>query len=129
MTVKVNQQAGKAPGALVATLVASQPYPFFLALQHKCKKPLVVPSSGINTPIPGGAEPVKVKVRNYDQAWLLVTDLAELARLNGNTDEDFAQLTADPVAAVEVPAETPAETPVAETKPAKAKASTTVEGQ
>ena len=51
MTVKIDRHAGKAPGALVATLVSGQSYPLAVLLTHKNDKPLVIPSSGINTPI------------------------------------------------------------------------------
>lgn len=96
MTVKIDRQAGKAPRPLVEALVAGQQYPFLASLTHKNKKPVVAPSSGINTPIAPG-EPVQVKVKSFDQAWLLVTDLAELAHRAGNDAADFAVLAAPKV--------------------------------
>lgn len=126
MTVKIDRKAGSAPRPLVEALVAGKAPPFLVSLTHKNKKPLVVPSSGINTPIAPGT-PVKVKVKSFDQAWLLVTDLAELAHHAGYNGEDFAVLTYPDV--VEVLAEqkeepaTPVESPApAEAKPNKAKA-------
>lgn len=127
MTVKIDRNSGKAPRELVLLLVAGQAYPFLAQLQHKNTKPLVVPSSGINTPIAPG-EPVKVKVKSLDQAWMLVTDLAELAHRADNSADDFATLTANAV--VPVPTETTDVAPVLETtpvetpagKPGKAKA-------
>ena len=78
MTVKIDRKAGSAPRPLAEALVDGQSFPFLASLTHSSKKALVVPSSGINTPIAPG-EPVQVKVKSFDQAWLLVTDLAELA--------------------------------------------------
>lgn len=101
MTVKIDQNAGRAPRPLAEALVKGQASPFLVSLTHKNSKPLVVPSSGINTPIAPGA-PVTVKVKSFEQAWLLVTDLAELARRAGNEAKDFAELT---------PAQAPEPTP------------------
>lgn len=95
MTVKIDRNAGKAPRPIAEALVAGQTLPFVVSLTHKNSKPLVIPSSGINTPIAPGVE-TPVKIRSLDQAWLLVSDLSELARLAGNDAEDFA--------VVEVPA-------------------------
>ena len=99
MTVKIDRKAGKAPRPLAEALVAGQAFPFHATLTHKNKTPLVIPSSGINTPIAPGA-PVQVKVKSLDQAWLLVTDLAEMAHRAGNDAEDFAVLVAPAVAKV-----------------------------
>lgn len=104
MTVKIDREAGKAPRVLVDALVLGQAYPFLVALEHKSKKPLVVPSSGINTPIASGGEPVTVKVKSYDQAWHLVSDLSALASLAGNEEKDFATLIPAPAVPVEAPA-------------------------
>jgi hypothetical protein len=98
MTVKIDSKAGDAPQALVEKLVDGQTFPFVLELKHKHIKALVVPSSGINTPIAPG-EAVKVRVRSIDQAWLLVTDLSQLASRAGSDAEDFAELTAPQVVA------------------------------
>lgn len=123
MNVKIDRNAGSAPRPLALALVAGQSYPFLASLTHSNKKALVVPSSGINTPIAPG-EPVQVKVKSFDQAWMLVTDLAELAHRAGNDAADFAVLTAPEV--VEVPKvleETPAT--VESPAPADAKGSKT----
>lgn len=97
MTVKIDRNAGTDPRPLAEALVKGQDYPFLAALTHSNKKPLVVPSSGINTPIAPGV-PVQVKVKNFDQAWLLVTDLAELAHRAGNDAAEFAVLEAPAIA-------------------------------
>lgn len=97
MTVKIDRKAGSDPRPLAEALVKGQEFPFLASLTHSNKKPLVVPSSGINTPIAPGEE-VKVKVKSLDQAWLLVTDLAELAHRAGNDSDDFAVLEAPAVA-------------------------------
>lgn len=94
MTVKIDRKAGKAPRALVDALVAGQAYPFVVTLKHKNKTALVVPSSGINTPIAPGAEPVSIKIKSIEQAWHLVCDLSELAHRADNSAEDFAVLVA-----------------------------------
>lgn len=95
MTVKINRTAGKAPRPIVNTLVGEKAFPLILVLKHKNDKPLVIPSSGINTPIePGVATPVKVK--SFDQAWLLVTDLSEFAHRADNNSDDFAVLAGPP---------------------------------
>jgi len=100
MTVTINRKSGSAPRPLAEKLVAGQSLPFVASLTHKHSKPLVVPSSGINTPIAPG-EAVSVKVKSFDQAWLLVTDLSEMANRAGSDADDFAVLVAP-----EVPAET-----------------------
>lgn len=91
MTVKINRHAGKAPGVLVASLVGTLSYPQVVMLQHKNDKPLVIPSSGINTPIEPGV-PTPVKVKSLDQVWMLVSDLSEFAHRANNDSEDFAVL-------------------------------------
>ena len=119
MTVKINQNAGSAPRPLAQALVEGQVLPFWASLTHKNKKPLVVPSSGINTPIEPNVK-VQVKVKSFDQAWLLVTDLAELARHAGNEAEDFAVLTPAEVPAVEALAPALEETTVPAVAPVPA---------
>ena len=99
MTVKIDRNAGKAPRPVAEALVAGQTLPFLASLTHKNSKPLVIPSSGINTPIAPGVE-TKVKIKSLDQAWLLVSDLSELARLAGNESEDFAVVEVPTVAKV-----------------------------
>lgn len=93
MTVKIDRHAGKAPRAIVDALVGVLSFPLVFVLTHKNDKPLVVPSSGINTPIePETETPVKVKSR--DQVWMLVSDLSEFAHRAGNDSDDFAVLKA-----------------------------------
>lgn len=102
MTVKIDHKSGSDPRPLADKLVAGQAYPFVAVFKHGHSKALVVPSSGIDSLIEPKTE-TKVKVKNYGQAWLLVTDLAELARRAGNDSSDFAELTA-PAAVVGTPA-------------------------
>lgn len=92
MTVKIDRKAGSDPRPFAQALVQGQVFPFWVSLTHKNNKSLVVPSSGINTPIAPSVQ-VKVKVKSFDQAWMLVTDLAELAHRAGNEADDFAELT------------------------------------
>lgn len=124
MTVKINRTAGKAPRPIVESLVGGQAFPLILLLTHKNDKPLVVPSSGINTPIEPGVE-TKVKIKSKDQAWMLVTDLSELAHRADSDAEDFAAFAApsdddltpaDPVPPVEPVTGEAGETPL---KPVK----------
>lgn len=126
MTVKIDRNAGKAPRPVVEKFVAGQVYPFLAMLTHKNEQPLVIPSSGVNDPIAPGVE-TKVKVRNFDQAWMLVSDLAELAHRADNDTADFAVLTAPAVEATTqvqevAPVDPVADQPAAEgVKPSKGK--------
>lgn len=88
--IKIKQGDCKAPQALAKAIVVGQAFPFTAKLLHKGRKPLVVPSTGIVGLIPPG-KAVDVKIKNADQAWLLVTDLATYARLSGSA-EDFAEI-------------------------------------
>lgn len=120
---KINIKQGdcKAPQELAKAIVVGQTFPFTAKLTHKGRKPLVVPSTGIVGLIPPG-EAVDVKIKNADQAWLLVTDLATYARLSGS-EEDFAEIEVPEVPEVpETPevAEEPAPVAEAPAKPAKA---------
>jgi len=97
MTLKINRNSGKAPRKLVSQIVEGQAYPFTVQLTHKNTLPIVVPSSGINTVL----EPNKaydVKVKTFQQAWHLVTDLSELAVCAGYDKEDYAVLDVPAVA-------------------------------
>lgn len=91
MTVKINRDSGAAPRELVESLVEGQTYPFQATLVHHNTFPLVVPSAGITTAIAPGVE-TPVRIRSFDQAWGLVTDLAELATRAENTADDYAEL-------------------------------------
>lgn len=128
MTVKIDRNAGKAPRPVVAQFVAGQTYPFLAVLTHKNTQPLVIPSSGINTPIAPGVE-TKVKVRNFDQAWMLVSDLAELAHRADNAAPDFAELVAPPVEEAPQVQEVAPVDPVAESTAEAPKAGKVKEGK
>lgn len=93
MTVKIDRHAGKAPLTIVDALVGALSFPLVVVLTHKNDKPLVIPSSGINTAIEPGA-PTPVKVKSRDQVWMLVSDLSEFAHRAGNDSDDFAVLRA-----------------------------------
>lgn len=80
MTVKIDRNSGANPRPLAEALVGDQKYPFQATLKHSNTFPLVVPSSGI-TGVIRPNESVEVRVRSFDQAWSLVVDLAELAKL------------------------------------------------
>lgn len=86
--INVKQGDGQAPKALVEKILEGQTLPVVVKLTHKARKGLVIPSSGLADVIPPN-EATDVKVRSYDQAWLLVTDLATFAALGNNKAEDF----------------------------------------
>lgn len=90
---KINVKKGddQAPKDLVEKILKGQTLPFVVALTHKARKGLVIPSSGISDVIKADTE-TKVKIRSEDQAWLLVTDLATFARLAGSDDKEFATI-------------------------------------
>lgn len=93
MTLKINRNSGKAPRELVDQIVNGRALPITVQLTHKNVLPLVVPSSGINTALePGQAYDVKVKT--FQQAWHLVTDLSELAARADNSADDYAVVVA-----------------------------------
>jgi hypothetical protein len=92
MTVKINRNSGDAPREVVEKLVAGQAYPFQVTLKHCNTFPLVVPSTGSPDVIAPGAE-TPVRVRNFAQAWALVTDLAQLASNANNDADDYAVIT------------------------------------
>lgn len=130
MTVKIDRNSGKAPRAIVETLVSGQGYPLLIVLKHKNDKALVIPSSGINTPIEPGID-TPVKVKSLDQAWLLVSDLSEFAHRADNDSDDFAVLAIKPaedssqespqLSAEALADKAPAEAAGAGVKPVKAK--------
>ena len=128
MTVKINRTSGKAPQELVAALVAGQTFPFVVTLTHTNTFPLVVPSTGLNTTIAPNT-PVSVKVKKADQAWVMITDLAELAHRADNDAEDFATIVAPVVASAVAEAQAPAveEPAVASAKVTKAAAAVVAE--
>ena len=129
MTVKIKRTDGTDPRPVVEAFVAGQSYPFIALLTHKNATALVVPSSGVNDPIEPGQE-TRVKVRNFDQAWMLVSDLSELAHRAGNDAEDYAVLVAPEVAPEpEQPAEPGANKEPEAGKAGKAKAAAPLEGK
>lgn len=115
-----SRQAAKAPGSIkvgvgsaekvaevAQSIVAGQKYPFIAQLEHKSVKPLVVPSTGLTETIPRGGA-VEFKVKSFEQAWVVVTDLAALAKRSGNEAEDFAVITVPVATAAPVQPATPA---------------------
>jgi len=92
MTVKINRNSGNAPRDVVEKLVDGQAYPFQATLKHCNTFALVVPSTGSPNVIEPGAE-VQVRIRNFTQAWMLVTDLAQLADAADNDSDDYAVIT------------------------------------
>lgn len=109
--IEVKKGDGAEPREMVEAFIGARTFPFMAKLTHASYKPLVVPSSGINALIPGGAA-VEVKVKSFEQAWTLITDLATLAEHSKCKDEVFAEIEAAAVA--EVPAATvvPVETAI-----------------
>lgn len=98
--IEVKKGDGAEPRESVEAFIGDRAFPFMAKLTHDSRKPLVVPSSGINTLIPGGA-PVDIKIKSFDQVWTLVTDLATLAAHSKSKADVFAEIHA----AAEVPAE------------------------
>jgi len=124
--IKVKQGAGDDPSELVATICAEQKFPVMATITHKAVKPLVVPSTGINDVIKPG-EGVQFKLKSFEQAWVLVTDSAALAKRYNSEADDFVVIEVPDVELqeplTEVPQEptpeVPQEAPKAEeTKPA-----------
>lgn len=94
MKVLIDRDSGKEPRALVDQLAPEgQEFPLVVSLTHKNELPLVLPSSGINTPL-APKEPHQVKVKSFEQAWLLVTDLSDYAARAGTEDKEYAVVTA-----------------------------------
>lgn len=114
--VTIDRAAGKAPLELAQAIVVGQAYPFLVSVTHKCTFPLVIPSTGLPDALPPG-EAVTVKVKNFEQAWLLVTDFAELAHRADDSATDFATVTPESVL-VQAPA--PVTEPPKPPKPGKA---------
>ena len=92
MTVTINRNSGDAPREVVEKLVTGQVYPFQATLKHCNTFPLVVPSTGYPDVIAPGAEG-QVRIRSFDQAWSLVTDLAQLASNANNDAAQYAVIT------------------------------------
>ena len=122
-TIKVKQGAGDEPHELVQSLVAGQQYPFVAQLTHKNYKPLVVPSTGISDVIAPN-KPIEFKVKSFEQAWVVVTDCAALAKRWNREDEDYVTITSPAVAVEGLQPETPAteEAETADTQPKLTKA-------
>lgn len=87
--INVKQGDAQAPKALVEKILPEgQTLPVVVKVIHKARKGLVIPSTGLAEVIPPNTA-TEVKIRSYDQAWLLVTDLATFAALGNNKAEDF----------------------------------------
>lgn len=118
MQIKIDHTSGDDPRPLVEKLVANRDYPFAVELTHNNILPVVVPSSGINAALPPG-ETHNVKLKSFQQAWCLVTDLSEYASRTNNTAKDYAIVTASEVGST---ANVQAPAPVAAPKATKEKA-------
>lgn len=105
VVIKLGAASGEKVAELAQAIVEGREFPFEVRLEHKCYKPLVVPSTRHDELIPSG-EPVPFKVKSFEQAWVVVTDVAALAKRYGSEAKDFATLTIPP--APEAPAEQPA---------------------
>lgn len=93
MKVLIDRDSGKEPRALVDQLAPEgQEFPLVVSLTHKNELPLVLPSSGINAPLEPN-KPHQVKVKSFEQAWLLVTDLSDYAARAGSDDKEYAVVT------------------------------------
>ncbi|KTT16893.1 hypothetical protein [Pseudomonas parafulva] len=90
MTVKINRDSGANPRPLIESLVKGQSYPFVATLKHSNTFPLVVPSAGV-TGVIQRDEPTPVRIRSFDQAWNLIVDLAELAKLASGAGGESAE--------------------------------------
>lgn len=90
---------------LAQAIVEGREFPFEVRLAHKCYKPLVLPSTRHDELIQAD-ETVQFKVKSFEQAWVVVTDVAALAKRYGSEAEDFVTLTIPP--APETPADQPA---------------------
>lgn len=119
--IEVKKGAGADPRTVVVGFIGERTFPFLARLTHQSRKPLVVPSSGINSLIPGG-EGVEVKLKSFEQVWTLVTDLATLAEHSKSKADTFAEIEVADETAVETPVETSAETPVEAPAPTATKA-------
>jgi hypothetical protein len=108
MKVTIDRHSGKAPRPAAEALVGDSTFPFSVWLTHTNLLPLVVPSSGIYTPLQPN-QAYQVKVKSFHQAWLLVTDLSEFAARTDDDSAEYAVLT-DAEFAV-APAAEVAETP------------------
>jgi hypothetical protein len=111
-TIKIKQGAGDEPSELAKAICLGQKFPFMAKITHKAVKPLLVPSTGINDVIPPG-DGVQFKVKSFEQAWVLVTDSAALAKRYNSEEDDFVVIEVADVAQEEPAPEVPAETPEA----------------
>ncbi len=107
--INVKKGDGKAPGVLAAKIIEGQDLPVLVKLAHKGKQPLVILSTNIAKAIPPG-EAVDVKIRNLDQAWNIVSDLAALATIGNSDAEDFGVIEVPAIKTSAVEAPKPAKT-------------------
>lgn len=108
-SIKVGAASAAKVAEVVQSIVDGQKYPFMAQLGHKSVKPLVVPSTGLVEAIARG-NPVEFKVKSFEQAWVVVTDLATLAKRSGNEADDFAEITVSASAVAPAQPSTPATT-------------------
>lgn len=106
--IEIKQGAGDEPSGLANAICAGQKkFPFMATIIHKAAKPLVVPSTGINDVIAPGT-PVQFKIKSFEQAWVLVTDSAALAKRYSSDAKDFVVIEVEDVAQQEPTPEDPA---------------------
>ncbi|WP_085618740.1 MULTISPECIES: hypothetical protein [unclassified Pseudomonas] len=104
VVINLGASSGEQVAKLAQAIVEGRKYPFEVHLAHKCYKPLVVPSTRHDELIHAG-ETVPFKVKSFEQAWVVVTDVAALAKRYGSEDANFVTLTIPPAA--EAPADQP----------------------
>lgn len=96
--IEIKKGAGDDPSALAQAICAGQKFPFTATITHKAVKPLFVPSTGLSDVIPPGTDGVQFKVKNFEQAWVLVTDSAALAARWSSDKSDFVVIEVPDVA-------------------------------
>ncbi|MDF2792250.1 MAG: hypothetical protein K0S85_3 [Pseudomonas orientalis] len=89
--IEIKRGAGDDPGKLADAICAGQSFPFMATIAHQAVKPLLVPSTGLSAVIQPG-EKVEFKVKNFEQAWVLVTDSAALAARYNSDKDDFVTI-------------------------------------
>ncbi|POA45552.1 hypothetical protein C1893_23130 [Pseudomonas sp. MPR-ANC1] len=87
--IEIKKGDGDDPSELAKAICAIGKFPFTATLTHKAVKPLFVPSTGMSDVIAPGKEGVSFKVKNFEQAWVLVTDSAALASRYNSDEEGF----------------------------------------
>lgn len=89
--IDIKQADGAEPRATATAIVNGNTFPFMAKISHRAIKSLVVPSTGLDTVIEPTGD-IEFKVKSFEQAWVLVTDLAALAARYGDDKEAFASI-------------------------------------